>query len=292
MPAPRQPDSKIDWRDLFLAGLAVLVEALSLLFGVSVLTLASAALFWFALRGYRKERRVRRSWKFDVVSAPVLVVITMVLPIGISEYRQRSQKKTQVTESPIVSSQPIEAQMYSGDILTFPQPNHKCMGYHIFLDTPTDHNGKSTSVASLHLVVRFPELVRDYRAYSFVVAGFDHTGPVESVVVYTKAAGCHFSLEPTTLSANIHSSFIVQSNEFSVVASPFEGFLEAEFLTDPSTPEPKASEFHTLVSAPEKIEASGQYQQKPTDPLTDITFAFKDKRDLWWGVPKAPEAQH
>ena len=41
-----------------LAGLALLMEALALLYGVSVLTLGAAIIFWFALRGYRRERQV------------------------------------------------------------------------------------------------------------------------------------------------------------------------------------------------------------------------------------------
>jgi hypothetical protein len=88
--------SKMDWKDLLLAGVALLIEALALLWGASMLTLGAAVLFWFALRGYRHERnpRIRPSKAFNLLSALFLVCGTTVLPIGIKMYllQPRNQK--------------------------------------------------------------------------------------------------------------------------------------------------------------------------------------------------------
>jgi hypothetical protein len=88
---PTEPQLKIDWRDLGLAGIGLLVEALALLYGVSVLTLAAAALFWFAIRGYRRERKpnVPATLRFHIVSAILLVIGTTVIPIGIKILMER-----------------------------------------------------------------------------------------------------------------------------------------------------------------------------------------------------------
>jgi hypothetical protein len=80
------------WRDLAITGFALLVEALALLFGVSILTLGAATLLWLALQDYRKEhlRRATRSYRinFGILSALLLVMVTTVIPIGIKSYFQ------------------------------------------------------------------------------------------------------------------------------------------------------------------------------------------------------------
>ena len=85
--------AKIDWRDLFLAGLALLIEALALLYGTLVLMLAAAGMFWFALRRYRQERKYKESLSFHLVSALLLIFVTTAIPIGVERYHKKIQMK-------------------------------------------------------------------------------------------------------------------------------------------------------------------------------------------------------
>ena len=66
--SPEIPESKIkiDWRDVFIAGVGLMIEAWAVLFGVSILTLAAAGMLWLALRGYRRERGIKASTGFDL----------------------------------------------------------------------------------------------------------------------------------------------------------------------------------------------------------------------------------
>src|ERR1700751_2327081 len=111
------PWPRINWRDLFLAGIALLIEALALLYGVLILTLAAAALLWFALRGFRRERNVAESRVFEVWSVLVLVLITTVLPVGAKKYLEHRQIKnshthrdfkiTNYARGPLIVGEPV-----------------------------------------------------------------------------------------------------------------------------------------------------------------------------------------
>ena len=121
------PWPRINSRDLFLAGIALLIEALALLYGVLILTLAAAALLWFALRGFRRERNVAESRVFEVWSVLVLVLITTVLPVGAKKYLEHRQIKnshthrdfkiTNYARGPLIVGEPVHldvSYVYSG----------------------------------------------------------------------------------------------------------------------------------------------------------------------------------
>jgi len=119
--SPPKPSAKIDWRDLALAGLAFLIEAMALLYGVSILTLAAAALFWFALRGYRREQRASRTLVFDAGSALVLVLLTTVIPLGTKTYLDRRHSIKRAPQKTIAVMEPsvnvIDAEYPTGTLL-------------------------------------------------------------------------------------------------------------------------------------------------------------------------------
>lgn len=96
-PKPKpETKPKVDWRDLGLTALAVFIEALALMFGILVLTVASAALFWFALRGYRKEQGKQLGLKFSLVSALALFVATTVIPVGAKKYFEATEVQAEI----------------------------------------------------------------------------------------------------------------------------------------------------------------------------------------------------
>ena len=113
--ATTEPKPK-HWRDLGITGFGLLVEALALLFGVSILTLGAATLLWLALRDYRSEqlKAASRSYriKFSVISAVMLIVGTTVTPIGMKSYLD-SRKHLQSTVSVSPSLQASTLVMYT-----------------------------------------------------------------------------------------------------------------------------------------------------------------------------------
>jgi len=93
---PAKPEPKASHRiHYWVGGVGLLFEALALMFGISILTLGAALLFWFALWDYRKERlpnrneTARYSWGFGICSAIVLVMLTTALPFSIKNSMEK-----------------------------------------------------------------------------------------------------------------------------------------------------------------------------------------------------------
>jgi hypothetical protein len=165
-----------DWKAFVLAGAALLIEALALLYGVSMLTLGAAVFFWLALLSYRRERnpRIKPSTAFYVMSALILVFFTTAVPIGIKMYflQPKEQKVVSKTNPPELN----ESIRFVGGYnlrtpdLKVPEPPDKITLHWLFaedfpqywiskIDTRINTEGKENAIESA-IFLNFPERSR------------------------------------------------------------------------------------------------------------------------------------
>src|SRR6266403_2643315 len=95
-----------------LAAFALLAEALALMFGLSILTLGAAVLFWFVVWKYREERLHKKNktgrypWVFGISSAVLLTVLTTVIPFGIKGWMEKHSVTHETERNASSSSKP------------------------------------------------------------------------------------------------------------------------------------------------------------------------------------------
>jgi hypothetical protein len=98
------------------------------------------------------------------------------------------------------------------------------------MEPETDKDGRILPLDSVHLSVKFPRFIRDFRA----AVG---TGPYASVT-NQKDSGCRF-VGPPSVSETVNAkiAYDISSNQFSFDAHAFNESLWAEFLTDEAAPD-------------------------------------------------------
>src|ERR1700685_2348603 len=91
-----------------------------------------------------------------------------------------------------------------------------------------DKKSKPTPLDSVHLTIRFPRVVRDFRV---------SIGNARASVI-TGETGCRF-IGPPSMNETVNSkaSFNIYENEFSFDAHSLNEIVTAEFLTDETTPD-------------------------------------------------------
>jgi hypothetical protein len=173
---------------------------------------------------------------------------------------------------------PLEASIFYGN-LTIPTSflTFRCDGYKLsFMSEMVKDSDQMVPLATVHLAIRFPRIIKDYRVN--VASGYRQP---ETSVVYESNLGCHFAQPQSTIPANAHMSFDPASNQFTFFSDSFDDILFVQFLTDD-----RAKPMLGLAaSPPPEIETHGQYQYNSTDPQQDINFTLTTDSDLAsvWG---------
>lgn len=156
-----------------------------------------------------------------LIVAAAIVVVTAIL---------NPSQHTQNLSAPVLSL-PLVASIDYKNILAMSSlyPTQHCYGYELFMQPETDKSGRMLPLGSVHLSVRFPKLVKDFR----VAIG---NGPY-AAVSNQRGLGCGFVGTPL-IDKTVNTNFSIQcfENEFSFDAHSLNEVLWAEFLTDEAAP--------------------------------------------------------
>ena len=159
----------------------------------------------------------------------------------------------------------IEAQ----NLLAFAGPSEQCRGYELLLVPEMDPKMKIIPLDSVHLTVRFPQIVKDFRVF----IGTNYASVIKG------PSGCHFDGPPSeTETVNSKTSFNIYENKFTFDAHSLDETLLAEFLTDETTPDVLArlSQSNAIVTKfPELIEYDGFCRYNGSTSNSIIDFQLK-----------------